>query len=1178
MVASALVGFAATSATVAVANTGTSHTVVNASVITSHSLGAGGSISTYAGSTGNGLATSIGLSPTGVAMDSSGNIYVSDDTANSNVIRKISPSGSETVIAGNGTSGAAVSGINALQAQLYNPNGIAVDKSGNVYFADTSNNDIRMVDVTAGTYFGVAATPGNIYTIGGTGSYGSGGNGGPAAQAQFTLPSNVVLDPKGNLVVADTNNNMIRVIAASSGTFYGQQMTAGDVYSVAGTGISGTSTNGTPAIQAEVNFPSAVAVDSNSNLYIGDIYDCIIRFVPSTTGTYFGQAMTANDIYTLAGDGTCNLTTNGTNAIGAQLGAPIALALDPAGDVLFADNQFCSIELIAASSRTAYGMSLTADSAYRIAGGTVNGTGSCQSSGSGIPASSAFLNGPSGIAVDASGNIYVADLLNNYVRMIPAAGGSYFGQSMTANDIYNVVGNGTIHYSGDGGPAVSAQLTAQGQIATDASGNLYIPDSNARRVRMIPSVSGTYFGQSMTAGNIYTIFGNSSSSAASGDGGLMSAGSIGQIASLAVDSKGNVYFADTGAEKVRMLVNTAGTYFGRQLSAGYVYGIAGDGLFSNSGDGGPATLAGVMLPSQIALDANGDIFEMGTTESNVRMIANTSGTYYGKSMTAGYIYTVAGGTSSGYTGDGGAATQATLDVPEGAAVDSAGDLIIADSGNNVIRVVAATTGIHFGISMTVGDIYTIAGTSTGTALGDGGPATSATFNLPTAMAVTPKGNLLVADSSNERVREIATVTGSDYGISETAGDIYTVAGNGTVGYSGDGGPGPSAQLVAPSGLAIDNQGNLMIADIGTIREVSNAPASSGPTVTGLSVRTATDNGGGVVAITGTGFTGATAVSFGTGASFFSVSSSTLIDALIPPGNGAETVDVTVTTPSGVSPISAADQFTYTIPPPIPTVTSLSPSSGPAAGGGVIQVIGTNFTGTTGVQFGSSPTFFSVSSATLMYVIVPAGTLGTSVDVVVTTANGTSAVSSADKYSYVAPIPVPTVTSLSQASGPAAGGGVIEVFGTNFTGTQAVDFGTSPTFFSVASSTALYVIVPSGAVGTAVNVTVTTNYGTSALSGGDRYTFTSNLGPPTVSAVSPNAGPAAGGGVIQLTGTNFTGASSVEFGKLGSFYSVASATSIYVIVPPGTSGTTVDITVVTASGTSTVNSGDKYTYN
>jgi secreted PhoX family phosphatase len=192
------------------------------------------------------------------------------------------------------------------------------------------------------------------------------------------------------------------------------------------------------------------------------------------------------------------------------------------------------------------------------------------------------------------------------------------------------------------------------------------------------------------------------------------------------------------------------------------------------------------------------------------VVAARTGTFYVQAMTAGDIYTVAGNGAVGFSGDGGPATSAKLNDPGGVAVDGAGNLLIADGGNGRIRLVAHKTGTFYGQAMTGGDIYTVAGGGTD-GLGDGGPASSAELG-PAGVAVDGAGNLVIADDGNGRIRVVAASTGTFYGQAMTGGDIYTVAGNGTGGFSGDGGPATSAELSQLGGVAVDGAGNLLIAD------------------------------------------------------------------------------------------------------------------------------------------------------------------------------------------------------------------------------------------------------------------------------------------------------------------------------------------------------------------------------
>jgi trimeric autotransporter adhesin len=256
------------------------------------------------------------------------------------------------------------------------------------------------------------------------------------------------------------------------------------------------------------------------------------------------------------------------------------------------------------------------------------------------------------------------------------------------------------------------------------------------------------------------------------------------------------------------------------MTAGDIYTVAGDGTAGYSGDGGPATSAELRGPRGVAVDAAGNLVIADEGNSRVRVVAARSGTFYGQAMTAGDIYTVAGDGTAGYSGDGGPATSAELRGPRGVAVDAAGNLVIADEGNSRVRVVAARSGTFYGQAMTAGDIYTVAGDGTAGYSGNGGLATAAELNVPDGVAVDASGNLVIVDTGNSRVRVVAATTGTFYGQAMTAGDIYTVAGDGKQGFSGNGGPATSARLYGPEGVAVDGSGNLVIGDTSRVRLVS----------------------------------------------------------------------------------------------------------------------------------------------------------------------------------------------------------------------------------------------------------------------------------------------------------------------------------------------------------------------
>ena len=337
-----------------------------------------------------------------------------------------------------------------------------------------------------------------------------------------------------------------------------------------------------------------------------------------------------------------------------------------------------------------------------------------------------------------------------------------------------------------------------------------------------------------------------------------------------------------------------------------------------------------------------------------------------------------------------------------------------------------------------------------------------------------------------------------------------------------------------------------------------------PTVSSISPTAGPTTGGTSVVITGTGFTGVTALKFGAANGVaVTVVNATRITATSPAGTG--TVDITVTTASGTSATSAADQFTYV---GAPTVTSISPTTGPASGATTVIITGTNLSGATAVTFGATAaTGFTVNSATQITATAPAGS-GT-VDVRITTAGGTSATSAADQFTYVG---APTVTSISPTAGPASGGTTVTITGTGFSSATAVTFGaTAASGFTVNSATQITATAPAGS-GT-VDVRVTTAGGTSATSAADQFTY---VGAPTVSSISPSSGPATGGTTVTITGTGFSSARAVTFGATAATgYTVNSATQITAMAPAGSG--TVDVRVTTTGGTSATSAADQYTY-
>jgi hypothetical protein len=279
-------------------------------------------------------------------------------------------------------------------------------------------------------------------------------------------------------------------------------------------------------------------------------------------------------------------------------------------------------------------------------------------------------------------------------------------------------------------------------VATDHAGNLLVADGG-NQVQAVAGSTGTFYGQAMTAGHLYTVI-------------TPQLGGDLAPAAIAVDTAGNLLLAESESSLIGVYAVTTGEFYGQAMTAGDIYVVAGNGVPGNSGNGGPATAAELLGPEGLALDSAGNLVIADTANEEIRVVAETTGTFYGQAMTAGDIYTVAGGGSGG-TASGIPATSATLGHPAGLAIDAAGNLAFGDDakGSAWIRVVAAAAGTFYGQAMTAGRIYTVAGTGADGFSGDGGPASAAELSGPFDVAVNGAGDLLIADFSNGRVRQVA---------------------------------------------------------------------------------------------------------------------------------------------------------------------------------------------------------------------------------------------------------------------------------------------------------------------------------------------------------------------------------------------------------------------------------------
>jgi sugar lactone lactonase YvrE len=571
-------------------------------------------------------ATKLAIAPVGMATDAAGNSYF----ASHNVVYELGPNGIATRIAGDSQAAYSGDGGLAIDAEFVYISAVAADRQGNLFIADFGR--IRRISADH-----------TITTVAGTGTPGSSGDG-PAAAAQI-MPSALTADTAGNLFFI-------------SGTRVRKLSTAGIVTTVAGDGSSGRSGDGGPAASAQLGFPDSLAVDSHGNLYIGDEANLNIRKV-SQDGiitTVAGAPLTG--AAGLAFDSAGNLYVSDSNPLSDGIDCSCIRKISPTGSIttLAAPGVFepralavgAGDNLFVAASN-GYILKLSPDGVTSVAAGT----GSATFFGDGGPAISALLDSPTGVAVDGrTGIVYISDTFNHRIRAVSPDG-----------TITTIAGNGVPRYSGDGGPAVDAELYYPIGLAVDSHGNIYIGDHGNLRIRKIS-----------TAGIISTVVDQT-----------VLQGS--PVWSLAVDKQDSLYVPDAVHSRIFKITPD-----------GVVHTIAGTGVFGYSGDGGPAIHAQIRISPKAALatGADGSLYfsddDVSPPAPGVVPARTLSSPRIRRVSADGTITTVAGNGISGYSGDGGPATRAQLgsqlNFPVALATDSDGNLYVADGDNGRVRRVS----------------------------------------------------------------------------------------------------------------------------------------------------------------------------------------------------------------------------------------------------------------------------------------------------------------------------------------------------------------------------------------------------------------------------------------------------------------------------------------------------------
>ncbi|MFN0106823.1 MAG: BACON domain-containing protein [Bryobacteraceae bacterium] len=654
-------------------------------------------------------------------------------------------------------------GRSALTAPLSSVLNTAVDSQGRLVIADGLNHVITRVD-----------SSGALTVIAGNGVHGFSGDGGDALRASLNQPQGIAFDANGNLHVADLGNRRIRRITPS-----------GIITTVAGNGTSAFNGDGGPATAAGM-LPWRIAFDAANALLISDFDNRRVRKV-GPDGV----------ISTIAGTGQGVFSGDGRPARETSL-IPNAIHVDRSGRILLSDTENYRIYRIGTDGI------LT----------TLTGIGRRGFSGDGGPAAAAATTNIDALTTDAAGNILLADTSNRRIRRINSAGviSTIAGGSDTAvttapvealraaigfpdsisvdsrgrifiADIESqnvlvlsedgrllslVAGNGSFKALPPGTPSPLATMTEPTGIAIAPDGSIYYVELQGHRIAKI------------SPGGAVTLIGGNGVASCCVDDGPAANGRFAWPNALAFAPDGALIIVDGSNQKIRRIFN------------GTVTSIAGTTFQSGfAGDGGPATQALLHNPWGVAVDRSGNIFFADRENHRVRRID-----------TRGIIDTVAGNGRAGFSGDGGPATAASLNLPHALAFNAAGDLLIADFYNNRVRAVSPA-----------GVIRTFAGNGTAAYSGDGGPATAASISGPFALATDPRGNTYLSHDYSV-IRRI-----------DSTGVISTLSGQNFSGFSGDGGPPQSATLNVPYGLAVDPAGNLYIADsfnhrIRVIRNVS----------------------------------------------------------------------------------------------------------------------------------------------------------------------------------------------------------------------------------------------------------------------------------------------------------------------------------------------------------------------
>jgi hypothetical protein len=655
----------------------------------------------FLGSTDGGLANEVLLRPDATAVSPSGDVVISSngrlmllaETPAANHFSAGLAAGQVQALTGTGST--QVSGVPSTSSAVIRPYGLGFTRRGDLLV--TNGDRISLLIDTPGVVDGADRKSGYLYDLAG-----------PLTTNQDEALQGVGLgqhpdvaeDLAGNVLIADGIDRLL-LYATSDGVDFGRSVTSGSLYTL----IRG------------LDHPSGLAVDPAGDAIVAETGSDTVGVLPVAKGTRFGQPLVADQFTRLAGSGDRGFDGDGGPAPQARLNRPLGLSTDAGGNVLIADSENHVVRVVAASTEVAYGDALVAGEIR-----TVVGDGSHGFLGDGSASRAAVLSGTRRLLEDSEGNDFA--LADQGVRVFARVDGTSFGRTMRAGATYTVAGTGLA--TADTDPTIDQVNTETPatavDLALDPSGSLVF--STLQGLYLLPRQDGTVDGRAVVAGHTYLMSDRGYGAASTTFPGLpLSAYALG-ASSLAIDDAGDLVLLDGG--RLCFVPRQDGSYFTQDMQAGHLYLLA-------SGLGG-----------SLSFDANRNVLLADGDTSSVELFVSRSGADLGQDRSAGTQVRLAGNGINGFAGDDGPATDAELAQPSSVTEDTAGNLVVADTQNDRLRVLATQDGTFYDQAMTRGSIYTIAGNGTQRSSGDDGPPLQAGIPYPSSVLGQRDGGLLLS--------------------------------------------------------------------------------------------------------------------------------------------------------------------------------------------------------------------------------------------------------------------------------------------------------------------------------------------------------------------------------------------------------------------------------------------------